>query len=81
MLGIPAGNVVFDIPEILFKELSLKGVTGRRMFETWELMLSLITTGKLDVRPVITHYFEMNEFAKAIELVASGQSGKVILTY
>lgn len=79
MLGIPSGNVTFDIPEILFKELTLKGVTGRMMFETWELMLGLIESGKLDVRPVITHHFKMQEFGEAIKLLASGQSGKVIL--
>ena len=78
MLGIPPGEMAIDWNEVIFKGLELKGVYGREMFETWYKMSSMLQSG-LNIDPVITHHFEIDEFQPAFELMESGQSGKVIL--
>jgi len=79
LFGIPTGSVCFDLPnEIIFKGIRVYGVTGRRLFGTWYRLAGLFKAG-LNVRPVITHSFPMAEFAKAFELIQSGQCGKVVL--
>ena len=66
--------------DIIFKGLTLRGIYGRRMFETWYKMTTMLQTG-LDVSPVITHTFGAAEFADAFEVMRSGQAGKVILEW
>ncbi len=80
MLGISGKNVVIDWDKIVFKGLTMKGIYGREMFETWYKMVSLVKSG-LDVSQVITHILPVNEFAKGFELMKAGHSGKVILDW
>ncbi len=80
LLGIPNGEVPLDITgDIVFKGLTLHGITGRRMFDTWYRMQGLFRSG-LDIRPVITHKFKFEDYEKGFEAMASGKCGKVILT-
>jgi len=78
MLGIPPGDMAIDWNEVIFKGLVIKGIYGREMFETWYKMSSMLQSG-LDMNPIITHHFGIDEFQPAFELMESGQSGKVIL--
>ena len=78
ILGIPPGDMAIDWNEVIFKGLVLKGIYGREMFETWYKMSSMLQSG-LDIEPVITHHFGIDEFEPAFQLMESGQSGKVIL--
>lgn len=79
LFGIPTGSVCFDLPnEIIFKGIRVYGVTGRRLFATWYRLAGLFKAG-LNIRPVVTHSFPLNEFAKGFELIQSGQCGKVVL--
>ncbi|WP_250461922.1 L-threonine 3-dehydrogenase [Microbulbifer litoralis] len=80
MLGIPAGEMAIDWGQFIFKGLILKGVYGREMFETWYKMASLIQSG-LDLTPMITHQFPVDEFQQGFDTMGSGQSGKVILNW
>jgi len=78
MLGIPPGDMAIDWNEVIFKGLVIKGIYGREMFETWYKMSSMLQSG-LNMEPVITHHFDVDEFQPAFELMESGQTGKVIL--
>ncbi len=79
MLGIlPPTSIDWDC--IVFNALTIKGIYGREMFETWYKMTMMIQKG-LDITPVITHRFHYREFAKAFEVMTSGKSGKVILNW
>ena len=78
ILGIPPGDMAIDWNDVIFKGLILKGIYGREMFETWYKMSSMLQSG-LDIEPVITHHFGIDEFEPAFQLMESGQSGKVIL--
>lgn len=78
MLGIPPAAMPLDWNPIIFKGLTIKGIYGREMFETWYKMASLIQSG-LDIRPVITHHFGIDDFQKGFDIMNSGQSGKVVL--
>jgi len=78
MLGIPPSDMSIDWDKVIFKGLVIKGIYGREMFETWYKMASLIQSG-LDISPIITHHFPINEFQKGFDAMESGQSGKVIL--
>ena len=78
ILGIPPGDMAIDWNDVIFKGLILKGVYGREMFETWYKMSSMLQSG-LNMDPIITHHFDIDEFQPAFELMESGQSGKVIL--
>ncbi|MEZ5175214.1 MAG: L-threonine 3-dehydrogenase [Acidimicrobiia bacterium] len=80
LLGIPPRRAPIDWNDIVFKGLTLQGIYGRRMFETWYKMLAMLQTG-LDVAPTITHHFAAADFATAFEVVASGECGKVILDW
>ena len=80
MLGIPASEMAIDWTQIIFKGLVLKGVYGREMFETWYKMVSLIQSG-LDLSPMITHHFKVDDFQQGFDTMRSGQSGKVILDW
>ncbi|MDJ0910903.1 MAG: L-threonine 3-dehydrogenase [Woeseiaceae bacterium] len=80
ILGIPPDETVIDWNEVIFKGLILKGIYGREMFETWYKMSSMIQSG-LNIQPIITHHFDVEEFQPAFELMESGQTGKVILNW
>jgi len=78
ILGIPPGDMAIDWNQVIFKGLVLKGIYGREMFETWYKMSSMLQSG-LDMSPIITHHFGIDDFQPAFELMESGRSGKVIL--
>ncbi|QWV93392.1 L-threonine 3-dehydrogenase [Geomonas oryzisoli] len=80
MLGIPSGDLAIDWNEVIFNMLTIKGIYGREMYETWYLMQSLIKIG-LDLTPVITHRMHYTEFEEAFKVMSSGNAGKVILNW
>lgn len=80
MLGIPPQSVAVDWNEVIFKGLTIKGIYGREMFETWYKMASLLQSG-LDLSPILTHHLPVDEFEKGFEIMISGQSGKVVLDW
>ena len=80
LLGIFPEKVAIDWDKVIFKGLVLKGIYGREMFETWYKMGSMVRAG-LDVSPVITHRFPVDQFAEGFETMISGQSGKVVLEW
>ena len=80
MLGIPSSEVAIDWGKVIFKGLVLKGIYGREMFETWYKMASIIQSG-LDLTPIITHRFSVDEFQQGFDVMRSGLSGKVILDW
>ncbi len=80
MLGIPKTNTAIDWNKVIFNSLSLKGIYGREMYETWYKMTAMIQSG-LDISPIITHNFHYQEFQKGFEVMNSGKSGKVVLNW
>ncbi len=80
LLGIPPGETAIDWNDVIFKGLILKGIYGREMFETWYKMASMLQSG-LDVSAIITHHFDVSDYEEAFQLMESGQSGKVILSW
>jgi len=80
LLGIPPDNTTIDWNEVIFKGLTLKGIYGREMFETWYKMAAMLQSG-LDVTPIITHRLPIADFRDGFEIMRSGQSGKVILDW
>lgn len=80
MLGIPAHPAPVDWTKVVFKMLTIKGIYGREMFETWHKMFAMIESG-LDVRKVITHRFPVGEYQAGFDAMRSGKSGKVVLDW
>jgi threonine 3-dehydrogenase len=80
ILGIPAGEVALDLNPVIFNMLTLKGIYGREMYETWYQMSVMIESG-LDIAPVITHRFSYRDFEEAFAVAHSGRSGKVVLDW
>jgi threonine 3-dehydrogenase len=80
LLGIPPKQAPIDWNDIVFKGLTLQGIYGRRMFETWYKMLAMLQTG-LDVSPVITHHLPADRHEDAFDIIRSGECGKVILDW
>ena len=80
LLGILPPTTTVDWNEIIFKALTLKGIYGREMWETWYQMEQMLITG-LDLSPVITHRFPIDDFQKGFDIMESGQCGKVILNW
>jgi hypothetical protein len=81
LLGIPSGGeLAIDWNTVIFNMLTIKGIYGREMYETWYLMQSMVQTG-LDISPVITHRFPIDQFEEAFAVMRSGNSGKVILDW
>ncbi|MEM1062397.1 MAG: L-threonine 3-dehydrogenase [Planctomycetota bacterium] len=80
MLGIPSGDVSIDWNAVVFNMLTIKGIYGRQMYETWYQMTVMLQSG-LDIAKVITHRFPYNAFESGIEAMRSGGSGKVILDW
>jgi threonine 3-dehydrogenase len=80
MLGIMPGNTPIDWNTVVFNGLTIKGIYGREMFETWYKMTSMLQTG-LDISKIITHRFHYTDYAEAFAVMRSGDSGKVILNW
>ncbi len=80
MLGFLPHDTKIDWNQIILKGLFIKGIYGREMFETWYKMASLLESG-LDISPVITHHFKVDDYQQGFEIMRSGQSGKVILDW
>src|SRR5215468_9467002 len=80
ILGIPPEDTAIDWNQVIFKGLVIKGIYGREMFETWYKMTAMLQSG-LDVTPVITHRFAVDDYAAGFDTMLSGKSGKVILDW
>jgi threonine 3-dehydrogenase len=80
LLGIMPGSAAIDWNLVVFSALTIKGIYGREMYETWYKMTTMIQSG-LDISPVITHHFPYTEFKEGIELMKSGNSGKIVLEW
>jgi len=80
MLGIPPAEMAIDWNKVIFNMLTIKGIYGREMYETWYKMTVMIQSG-LDVEPVITHRFHYTHYEQGFEVMRSGRSGKVVLTW
>jgi len=80
MLGLPASEFAIDWAHLVLNMITIKGIYGREMFETWYEM-SVLTQSGVDINPVITHRFDAADFAAAFETVRSGGCGKVVLTW
>jgi threonine 3-dehydrogenase len=80
LLGIPPAQMAIDWNQVIFKGLEIKGVYGREMFETWYKMVAMLQSG-LDLTPMITHRYAVDDYEKAFATMLSGQSGKVILDW
>ncbi len=80
MLGIPAREMAIDWNTVIFSMLTIKGIYGREMYETWYKMTVMLHSG-LDIKPVITHRFPHTDFERAFEVMDSGNSGRVLLNW
>ncbi|MGE3312394.1 MAG: L-threonine 3-dehydrogenase [Limisphaerales bacterium] len=80
LLGIPAEPMAIDWNAVIFNMLTIKGIYGREMYETWYKMTVMLQSG-LDIRPVITHRFPYSDYRQAFETALSGESGKVVLDW
>ncbi len=78
MLGIPAEAMAIDWNTVVFNMLTIKGIYGREMYETWYKMTVMLQSG-LDIHPVITHRYHFTDFEKGFDVMRDGRSGKVIL--
>ena len=80
LLGIPPAEVAVDWDQVIFKGLTLKGIYGREMFETWYKMAGMLQSG-LDLEPIITHRLSVEAYREGFDVMGSGQAGKVILRW
>ena len=80
VLGIPAGPIDIDWNKVVFNMLTIKGIYGREMYETWYMMSVMLQSG-LDLKPIITHRFPYSDWEQGFAVMATGQSGKVILDW
>ena len=80
LLGLPAKPTPVDWNKVIFKQLTLKGIYGREMFETWHKMIAMLESG-LDVRKVITHRLPASRFLEGFEIMRRGESGKIVLDW
>jgi len=80
MLGIPEREMAIDWTTVVFNMLTIKGIYGREMYETWYKMTVMLQS-RLDIRPVITHHYPYQEFQQGFDVMRSGQCGKVILNW
>lgn len=82
LLGIPADDVTLNIAErIIFKGLTVLGINGRRMFETWYQMEALVKSGRVDPRAIITHVLPYTQFDRAFDLMSRGEAAKIVLDF
>jgi threonine 3-dehydrogenase len=80
LLGIPKEPVTIDFSkDIIFKGLSVYGVIGRRMYDTWLQMQTFLSSGIFDPMPAVTHTYPLEDIQKALDVIHSGNAGKVIL--
>src|SRR5215469_16906972 len=80
LLGIPSDNININLAErIIFKGLTVLGINGRKMFETWYQTQALVKSGRVDLRPIITHVLPFAQYDKAFELMRSGEAAKIVL--
>jgi threonine 3-dehydrogenase len=80
ILGIPAKETSLDFRKVIFNMLTIKGIYGREMYETWYMMSVMMQAG-VDISPVITHRFDYSDFELGFEAMISGQAGKVLLDW
>jgi threonine 3-dehydrogenase len=80
MLGIPGGEIVIDWNKVVFNMLTIKGIYGREMYETWYKMTVMLESG-LNIAPIVTHRFHYTEFEQGFAAMKSGACGKVILDW
>jgi threonine 3-dehydrogenase len=80
MLGIPDKEMAIDWNTVIFHMLTIKGIYGREMYETWYKMNVMLESG-LDIKPVITHHFSYRDFLKGFEVMMTGNSGRVVLDW
>ncbi len=80
MLGIPTREIAIDWNTVVFNMITIKGIYGREMYETWYKMTVMLQSG-MDISPVITHRYNFRDFEKGFAAMKSGESGKVILTW
>jgi threonine 3-dehydrogenase len=80
ILGIPTDEISLDVNAIVFNQLTLRGIYGREMYETWYQMTVMLQSG-LDISPVITHRFGFRDFEAAFAAAGSGDSGKIIMSW
>ncbi|NLY35604.1 MAG: zinc-binding dehydrogenase, partial [Tissierellia bacterium] len=80
LLGILPNSTAVDWDKIIFKALTLKGIYGREMWETWYKMEQMLVSG-IDLSPIITHRYHIDDFQKGFDAMADGNSGKVILSW
>ena len=80
LLGVPARPFIFDLSKIVFRLVTLRGIYGREMFETWYKMLAMLESG-LDVRKIITHRMKIDDYEEAFAIAAGGKAGKVVLDW
>jgi threonine 3-dehydrogenase len=80
VLGIPAKEVALDWSKVIFNMITIKGIYGREMYETWYKMSVMIHSG-LDISPIITHRYSYADFEKGFTAMRSGQTGKVVLDW
>ena len=80
ILGIPTDEIPIDVGTVVFNQLTLRGIYGREMFETWYKMAVMLQSG-LDISPVITHRFSYRDHEAAFAAARSGDSGKVIMSW
>jgi threonine 3-dehydrogenase len=80
LLGLPGRPFPFDFDNlVIFKGITVYGVIGRRLWETWYQARGLLRSGAVDLEPIVTHRFPLEEFEEGFELMASGRCGKVVL--
>jgi threonine 3-dehydrogenase len=80
ILGIPTQEISLDVSAIVFKMLTLRGIYGREMYETWYKMTVMLQSG-LDITPAITHRYGFRDFKQAFAAARAGESGKVIMDW
>jgi threonine 3-dehydrogenase len=80
LLGIQSANTLIDWDKVVFNGLTIKGIYGRQMYETWYKMTAMLQSG-LDISGVITHHFKYTDFQKGFDIMNSGNSGKVVLEW
>ena len=82
LLGVHAeGSYPLDLNAVIFKGLTVQGIVGRRLYETWDLMGELLKSGKLVLDPVVTHEMHYTEFQRAMELMNAGKAGKIVFHF
>jgi threonine 3-dehydrogenase len=80
LLGLPSASFELDVTNlIIFKGVTVQGILGRKMFETWRQMTDLIASGRLDIKPAITHVLPIDDFANAMNQLKGGSAGKIVL--